>query len=128
VATNYTVSLGNGSLTVTGAVLTATANNASRAYGATNPVFTVSYNGFVNGDGTMSSPCTGADDQRGDEQPGGCLHDYQHDGELGGDELHGQPGQREPDGDGCGIDGDGNNASRAYGATNPVFTVSYNGL
>ena len=37
---------------MTGAVLTATANNASRAYGATNPVFTVSYSGFVNGDGT----------------------------------------------------------------------------
>ncbi|MGA2281541.1 MAG: YDG domain-containing protein, partial [Verrucomicrobiota bacterium] len=52
VATNYTVSLANGSLTVTGAVLTATANNATRAYGATNPVFTVSYNGFVNGDTT----------------------------------------------------------------------------
>ena len=33
VATNYTVSLGNGSLTVTDAVLTATANNATRAYG-----------------------------------------------------------------------------------------------
>jgi hypothetical protein len=52
VATNYTVSLANGSLTVTGAVLTATANNATRAYGATNPVFTVSYSGFVNNDGT----------------------------------------------------------------------------
>ena len=191
VATNYTVSLVNGSLTVTGAVLTATANNASREYGATNPVFTVSYSGFVNGDGTnvlsgapvlttsavTNSPvgaytitntigtlvatnytvslvngsltvtgavltataeqrepcvrcdqsgvhgqlqrlcewrwhqcplrCAGADDQCGDEQPGGCLHDYQHDRDLGGDELHGQPGQRESDGDGSGIDGDG---------------------
>jgi phosphotransferase system HPr-like phosphotransfer protein len=52
VATNYTVNLANGSLSVTGAVLTATANNASRAYGQTNPVFTVSYSGFVNTDGT----------------------------------------------------------------------------
>ena len=32
------------------AVLTVTANNASRAYGAANPTFTASYNGFVNGD------------------------------------------------------------------------------
>src|SRR5208282_2041671 len=52
VATNYAVSLANGTLTVTGAVLTATANNLSRLYGATNPVLTVSYSGFVNGEGT----------------------------------------------------------------------------
>ena len=48
----YNVTTNIGSLTVTGAVLTATANPATRAYGATNPVFTVSYSGFVNGDGT----------------------------------------------------------------------------
>jgi hypothetical protein len=50
IATNYTVDLVNGSLSVTGAVLTATANNATRAYGTTNPVFTVSYSGYVNGE------------------------------------------------------------------------------
>ena len=33
-------------------VLTVTANNTNRVYGATNPVFTVSYSGFVNGDNT----------------------------------------------------------------------------
>src|SRR5208282_1916571 len=32
--------------------LTVSANNTNRAYGATNPVFTVSYSGFVNGDTT----------------------------------------------------------------------------
>src|SRR5208282_5610485 len=47
----YNVTTNIGTLTVTGAVLTATANNAIRAYGATNPVFTVNYSGFVNGDG-----------------------------------------------------------------------------
>jgi MBG domain (YGX type)/Bacterial Ig-like domain (group 3)/FG-GAP-like repeat len=35
---------------VTKAVLTITANNTSRAYGLANPVFTVSYSGFQNGD------------------------------------------------------------------------------
>jgi len=40
------------------AVLTLTANNASRAYGAANPTFTASYNGFVNGD--TSAVLTGA--------------------------------------------------------------------
>src|SRR2546429_5857223 len=35
---------------VNAAVVTVTANNASRAYGAANPTFTASYSGFVNGD------------------------------------------------------------------------------
>ena len=33
-------------------VLTVTVNNTNRIYGATNPVFTVTYSGFVNGDTT----------------------------------------------------------------------------
>ena len=49
--TNYTISYVNGILTVNGALLGVSANNTNRAYGATNPVFTVSYSGFVNGDG-----------------------------------------------------------------------------
>src|SRR5208282_543813 len=50
--TNYTISYVNGILTVNAAQLGVSANNTNRAYGATNPVFTVSYNGFVNGDTT----------------------------------------------------------------------------
>jgi hypothetical protein len=46
------------SIVVTAAVLTVTANNASRAYGAANPTFTPSYSGFVNGD--TSSVLSGA--------------------------------------------------------------------
>jgi hypothetical protein len=38
------------SFTVASAVLTVTANNASRAYGAANPAFTYSITGYVNGD------------------------------------------------------------------------------
>jgi fibronectin-binding autotransporter adhesin len=40
----------NQSFTVTPAVLTVTANNTNRIYGAANPIFTASYSGFVNGD------------------------------------------------------------------------------
>ncbi len=51
---------------ITLATLTATANDTNRPYGTPNPVFTVSYNGFVNGESTnvlsgspaMSSPAT----------------------------------------------------------------------
>ena len=53
-AANYTFSFVNGTLTVNAAVLTVTAQNASRAYGVANPNFTASITGFVNGD-TQSS-------------------------------------------------------------------------
>jgi len=46
------------SIVINAAVLTVTAKNASRAYGAANPTFTVSISGFVNGD--TSSVLSGA--------------------------------------------------------------------
>jgi hypothetical protein len=50
---NYTLVLAASPPTfaVTPATLTVTAKSATRAYGAANPAFTFSYNGFVNGDG-----------------------------------------------------------------------------
>ena len=42
--------MNNGTLTVTPAGLTVVAADASRAYGQSNPVFTASYVGFVNGE------------------------------------------------------------------------------
>ena len=47
---NYTVSYKSGTLTITPAPLTVTANDATRLYGAANPSFTLAYAGFVNGD------------------------------------------------------------------------------
>src|SRR5207244_10057111 len=47
---NYTISYVPGTLTVTRAALTVTADNQTRVYGAANPPLTVSYSGFVNGD------------------------------------------------------------------------------
>src|SRR5439155_5496565 len=51
-ASNYSFSFVEGTLTVGRATLTVTADDVSRAYGATNPVFTVSYSGFLDGDDT----------------------------------------------------------------------------
>jgi hypothetical protein len=48
--TDYTAASATVNLTVHKAVLTATANNASKVYGTANPAFTPSYSGFVNGD------------------------------------------------------------------------------
>ncbi len=55
---NYNVNAINGTLTVTRVVLTVTANNATRPYGAANPAFTYLITGFVNGD--TQSVVTGA--------------------------------------------------------------------
>src|SRR5262249_28679534 len=54
VSANYTIAYAPGTLTVTPAALTITANNETRAYGAANPALTVSYAGFANGDTAAS--------------------------------------------------------------------------
>ena len=55
---NYSVTSNNGTLTVNPAALLGTADDKTRPYGQTNPVFTVTYSGFVNGEN--SSIVTGA--------------------------------------------------------------------
>jgi len=57
-ATNYSFTYTSGSLVVTKAPLTITADSKTKAYGAAVPSLTVSYSGFVNGD--TSSVLTGA--------------------------------------------------------------------
>jgi hypothetical protein len=57
---NYTVTKENGSLTITQAALTVTATNATRVYGAANPVLTGTVSGAVNGDTFTVSGTTAA--------------------------------------------------------------------
>src|SRR5262249_23674933 len=47
---NYTITFANGTLTVTPALLTVTANDATKIYGQANPALGDSITGFVNGD------------------------------------------------------------------------------
>src|SRR5213079_3593675 len=56
---NYSFTFASGTLTVTKATLTVTADNTSRGYGDPNPTFTASYAGFKNSD-TFASGVTGA--------------------------------------------------------------------
>ena len=67
VDTDYTISYIAGTLTVTPAPLTITADNQSKVYGATLPTLTVSYAGFVNGDtaASLTTPPTLAHDRDG---------------------------------------------------------------
>jgi len=55
---NYTITHAGGTLTVTQAPLTITAENKSKVYGAAVPALTASYAGFVNGDtaGSLTTP------------------------------------------------------------------------
>ena len=54
VDTDYTISYVAGTLTVTPAALTITADNQTKVYGAALPTLTASYSGFVNGDTSAS--------------------------------------------------------------------------
>jgi 6-phosphogluconolactonase (cycloisomerase 2 family) len=58
---NYSVTLVNGTLTVTSSILTVTANNASRFYGDPNPVFTGTITGIQNGDNITATYSSVAD-------------------------------------------------------------------
>ena len=51
-AANYTLNYVNGTLAVTAAALAVTADNQTRAYGATNPTLTFTVSGFVNSETT----------------------------------------------------------------------------
>ena len=53
-ATNYTAASGSAALTVGKAVLTVRADDQTRLYGVANPVLTVTYAGFKNGDTSSS--------------------------------------------------------------------------
>jgi len=54
VDSDYTISYAAGTLTVTSAELTISADNQSKVYGAALPTLTASYSGFVNGDSSDS--------------------------------------------------------------------------
>jgi O-glycosyl hydrolase len=56
---NYNITYYPGSLTVGPAVLGVTADNQSQLYGATNPVLTATFSGFVNGESLTNSDVVG---------------------------------------------------------------------
>src|SRR5438552_1640748 len=58
-AHNYSFSFVNGTLLVTQATLTATANNQAREYGDANPILDATISGFKNGENLASSGVTG---------------------------------------------------------------------
>ena len=119
-----------GTLTVTPAALTVTADNETKTYGAANPALTVSYSGFVNGD-TAAEPDDAADaDDDGDAgEPGRARYPITASGARSGAQLHDQLRGRHADGHPGGADGHGRRRRRkTYGAANPTLTASYSGF
>src|SRR5207253_796906 len=57
---NYSFTFASGTLTITKATLTVTADNTSRGYGDANPAFTASFSGFKNGETLATSGVTGS--------------------------------------------------------------------
>jgi filamentous hemagglutinin family protein len=125
-AANYSISYVDGSLTINPASLVISANNASRTYGAANPVFTASYQGLVNGDtasvvsglvlGSSATASTGVGTYA-ITASGALAANYSISYATG--TLTINP---------AALVISANNASRTYGAANPAFTASYQGL
>ncbi len=59
-SSNYTFTFQSGTLTITPVVLTVTAGDATRPYGAVNPVIDDTITGFVNGETIITSDLTGS--------------------------------------------------------------------
>ncbi len=124
---NYSLTFVNGTLTITQATLTATADNNSRVYGDANPAFTIGYAGFKNNEtssvidtaptttttATQSSnvgtenivPASGGDNNYSFSYVDGTLTITQ-----------------------ATLTATADNKSRVYGDANPAFTVTYSGF
>ena len=123
---NYTVASTNGTLSVTAAGLTVVANNASRVYGATNPVFSGTITGIQNGDNITATYATTATEASpvGSYPITPTLVDPS--GKLGNYTVASTNGTLSVTA--AGLTVVANNASRVYGATNPVFSGTITGI
>ena len=126
---NYTISYVAGTLTVTPAVLTVTAANETKAYGAANPTLTVSYSGFVNGDtaASLTTPPTCRRPRRRRAARSGTYPiTAQRRGEPANYTITFVAGTLTVTPAALSVTAD--NETKAYGAANPTLTVSYSGF
>ncbi|MBU0801179.1 MAG: hypothetical protein KKA05_09270, partial [Alphaproteobacteria bacterium] len=124
---NYDFNYIDGTLAITKAMLTATANNASRIYGDANPALTVSYSGFKNSEnsGVLNTHATASTAATTATGAGTAIITASGGGDNNYDFAY--------------VDGTltiskalltvtANNQNKIYGDANPVLTVSYSGF
>jgi gliding motility-associated-like protein len=125
-ALNYFFTMSPGTLTITKAPLTAKADDKSRLYGQTNPLFTIAYTGFLNGDNSTSitepTASTVATTSSGVGAyaitlSGGVSSNYILTLQAGTLTIGKAPLTAKAD-----------DKSRLYGQTNPLFTITYTGF
>jgi hypothetical protein len=127
VANNYTFTYQTGILTIEKRNLRVIPTNVSRIYGANNPTFTLSYEGFVNGNtisniSTKPTASTLATQYSNAGEyditcSGGNATNYDFTYEIGTLTIKKAP-----------LTVKVNNASRNYGLENTAFTISYSGF
>ncbi|MCX6885220.1 MAG: MBG domain-containing protein [Verrucomicrobia bacterium] len=128
-ATNYSFSFVAGTLTVDKSTLTVTADNKSRLFGETNPVFTASYSGWKNTDGLGN--VSGAPDLTTDADVRSQVGTYVIDAQLGSLTATNYSFVMSNGFLSIGrttISVIADNKARIYGSTNPVLTASYEGF
>jgi len=124
---NYSLTLSNGTLTVTAAALTITADDQSKIYGQANPAFTVRYSGFVDGqDSNALSGTLVVNTPAASSSPAGAYPIHASglsstnytisfvDGTL---KVNKAP-----------LTASADNQSRVYGLANSALTISYSGF
>src|SRR6202030_741966 len=124
---NYTIGYVSGTLTVTPAALIVTANNQTKAYGAANPALTVSYGGFVNGDtaASLTTPATAATTATTASAVG--TYPITASGATSANyTISYVPGTLTVNP--VSLTVTANDQTKAYGAANPLLTVSYSGF
>ncbi len=123
---NYNFTYVNGTLTITKATLTARADDKSRSYGLPNPVFTISYSGFLNGDTessitapTIASVATALSNvgNYAITLSGGSSVNYNFSLQNGTLTVNPAPLIARPA-----------DVSKSYGQGNPTFTITYSGF
>ncbi|MBN8577717.1 MAG: gliding motility-associated C-terminal domain-containing protein [Cytophagales bacterium] len=124
---NYALTLVIGTLTVTKAMLTVTANNQTRQYGEPNPVLTLNYSGFVNGE-TAANLTTApvANTVAVATSPVGNYAITVAGGVSGNYDFTYVPGTLSVTR--ANLTATANNQTRTYGAANPAFTITYSGF
>jgi hypothetical protein len=133
---NYTFAQADGNasaLAIDPALLTYTAASAARTYGASNPTFTGTVSGFVNGD-TLSSATTGSAAFTSNATAASNAGSYAIDG-AGLTANHGNYTFAQADGNASALTINpatltytAASAARTYGASNPTFTGTVSGF